>query len=131
MPAHQAAARIARLLVDLLTAYSKHSDLCVKLATKLAHLKRTGIPNYPDEPMSVSSEHQSRLWRVSDRLTETDMRCLIARCRAGEPRRDLAGEFKISLTSLKRLLRAHSCHHADHRPWSEPHQAPNKQSAPT
>lgn len=73
MPAHQAAARIARLLVDLLTAYSN--------ARKLRGVVRI-------IPTPLAPGHSG--------------------------------------TVMERP--AHSCHHADHRPWSEPHQAPNKSS---
>ena len=57
--------------------------------------------------MSVNSEHESRPWRVADRLSEDDLQSLIKRYHNGVTRRELAEEFKIGMTTLKRLLREH------------------------
>lgn len=54
--------------------------------------------------LSVRSEQPPRVWRVSDRLTDADVCSLVTRYQAGTPARELAEHFKISRTSVKRLL---------------------------
>jgi transposase len=45
------------------------------------------------------------VWRVSDRLSETDLCSLVSGYRAGTTARELAEQFNISKSSVKRLLR--------------------------
>lgn len=45
------------------------------------------------------------LWWVRDRLSEEDVQEIFWRFRAGTPKHVLATEFKISISSIKLLLR--------------------------
>jgi DNA-binding transcriptional regulator LsrR (DeoR family) len=45
------------------------------------------------------------VWRVSDRLSEADLYGLVCGYRAGTTARELAEQFNISKSSVKRLLR--------------------------
>ena len=96
--------------VDLLISYSKRSDFCDELATTLARLSDA---EQAAESTSVSSDHSPRLWHVRDRLTENDLQQLTTRYHEGATGRELAAEFKIGLTNVKRLLREHKARRAD------------------
>lgn len=48
-----------------------------------------------------------RAWKVSHRLTEEDVQLMIKEYHAGALRQELADKFKISLSSVGRLLRRH------------------------
>jgi hypothetical protein len=54
---------------------------------------------------SVRSGQAPRVWRVSDRLSEADLYGLVCGYRAGTTARELAEQFNISKSSVKRLLR--------------------------
>jgi DNA-directed RNA polymerase specialized sigma24 family protein len=91
-------------MVDLLMAYSKRSDLLFDLARAVERLCSEGS----DEPggvRSVRSDQAPRVWRVSDRLSEADLCSLVSGYLAGITPRELAERFKISKSSVKRLLR--------------------------
>jgi len=93
-------------MVDLVRAYSKRSDLCEELATTLSDLDCALRTDRSIGPTSVSSTGRSlRNWRVSDRLTETDINTLDVDFRSGAPKRVLAERYKISESTVKRLLR--------------------------
>ena len=56
--------------------------------------------------MSVRSVGRSeREWRVSDRLSEADLRQLVADFQGGTAKRKLAERYGISESSVKRLIR--------------------------
>jgi hypothetical protein len=59
----------------------------------------------PETGYSVRSEQAPRVWRVSDRLSEADLCRLVCCYRAGTTARELAEQFNISKSSVKRLLR--------------------------
>ncbi|MDQ3886570.1 MAG: hypothetical protein M3308_06070, partial [Actinomycetota bacterium] len=59
------------------------------------------------EPTSVRSERSTRVWKVSHRLTEEDVQLLIKEYHAGALRQELADRYKISVSSVGRLLRKH------------------------
>jgi len=96
-------------------AYSKRSGLCDDLATTQARLDDTQATSQMVECGSVASDHPPRLWRVRDRLAEDDVRRLITRYHEGATGRELAHEFKIGLTNVKRLLREHRARQRDRR----------------
>jgi len=61
----------------------------------------------------VRSERSTRAWKVSHRLSEEDVRLLIKKYHAGALRQELADKYKISLSSVGRLLRKHRARLAD------------------
>jgi hypothetical protein len=91
-------------MVDLLIAYSKRLDLVSELVSAVDRL-RVKDALEPEKGGSVCSEQAPRVWRVSDRLSETDLGSLIAGYRAGTTVDVLVEQFKISKSSVKRLLR--------------------------
>jgi hypothetical protein len=90
--------------VDLLIAYSKHLDLVSELVNAVERL-RASDPRELETVRSVRSEQTPRVWRVRDRLNEADMHNLVSGYRTGTTARELAEQFNISKSSIKRLLR--------------------------
>ena len=94
-------------MVDLVTAYSNRLDLANKLVKTMQRLRRAQ-ERETETPVSVCSTGRSdRPWRVSDRLSETDRRMLIAAFTDGTPSWKLAERYGISGSSVKRLVRTH------------------------
>lgn len=98
--------------MDLLIAYSKRLDLISELVNAVARLRGNGALE-PERGVSVRSEQPPRVWRVCDRLSETDVCGLVASYRAGMNADVLAEQFKISESSVKRLLREHKARRQD------------------
>jgi len=92
------------ILVDLLIAYSNRSDVLFDLVRAVERVGAAGVGG-PDVDHSVRSGRAPRAWRVADRLSEGDLRNLVSRRLDGATVRQLAEEFDIGLTSVKRLLR--------------------------
>jgi Helix-turn-helix domain of resolvase len=90
--------------VDLLRAYSKHSDLLFELVSKVDRLQVKDART-ADADRSVCSEQAPRVWRISDRLTEADIDSIVSSYRAGTTARELAELYKISKSSVKQILR--------------------------
>jgi DNA-directed RNA polymerase specialized sigma24 family protein len=90
--------------VDLLIAYSKRLDLLSALVSAVERV-RVGDGEEPETGHSVRSDQAPRVWRVSDRLNEAELCTLISCYRAGTTARELAEQFNISKSSVKRLLR--------------------------
>ena len=91
-------------MVDLLTAYSKRLDLLSALVSAVERL-RAKDADEPETGRSVRCEQAPRVWRVSDRLSEAELHSLVSHYLAGITARELAEQFKISKSSVKRLLR--------------------------
>jgi hypothetical protein len=91
-------------LVDLLRAYSKRSDLLFELVSAVERLQVKDART-ADAGRSVRSEQAPRVWRISDRLDEADLRSLVSGYSAGRTARELAEHFKISKSSVKQILR--------------------------
>lgn len=91
-------------VADLLRAYSKRSDLLFELVSAVERLQVKDVRTV-DTGRSVRSEQAPRVWRISDRLTEADIRSLVSSYRAGTTARELAEQFKISKSSVKQILR--------------------------
>jgi hypothetical protein len=91
-------------MVDLLIAYSKRWDLVSELVNAVGSL-RARDAREPETARSVRSGQAPRVWRVSDRLSEPDLCSLVSGYRAGTTARELAQQFNISKSSVKRLLR--------------------------
>jgi DNA-directed RNA polymerase specialized sigma24 family protein len=91
-------------MVDLLLAYSKRLDLLSELVSAVERLQaRDG--EAPKTGRSVRSDQAPQVWRVSDRLSEAERHSLVSHYLAGITARELAERFKISKSSVKRLLR--------------------------
>lgn len=90
--------------MDLLTAYSKRLDLLSALVSAVERLRAKDAEE-PETGRSVRSEQTPRVWRVSDRLSEAELHSLVSHYLAGTTARELAEQFKISKSSVKRLLR--------------------------
>jgi DNA-directed RNA polymerase specialized sigma24 family protein len=96
--------RRSRTVVDLLIAYSKRLDLVSALVSAVERL-RAEDADEPETGRSVRSGQAPRVWRVSDRLSEPDLCSLVSGYRGGTTARELAQQFNISKSSVKRLLR--------------------------
>lgn len=83
--------------------YSNRADL---LGPMLDVLRRIETNDRTDEPGGIESREPGAV-RPRDRLDESDVREIIERFRAGQPKHRLAGEFGMSLSTMKRLLRKH------------------------
>ena len=81
--------------------YSNRPDL---LGPMLEVLRRIEEVDKTEEPGGVESREAGSM-RPSDRLSEVDVREIIARFRAGEPKHKLAAAYGMSLSTMKRLLR--------------------------
>lgn len=93
--------------MDLATAYSNRPDLASSLVKTLERLKRAQART-DDAPVSVRSTGRSeRQWRVTDRLSDADVRTLVAAAEAGTPKWQLAERYGVSESSVKRLVRKH------------------------
>lgn len=99
-------------MVDLLRAYSNRVDLLSVLVSAVERL-RVREAGSPEIAGSVRSDRAPRVWRVGDRLSEADVGRLVSSYRAGTTARELAEQFKISMTSVKRLLRANRARRRD------------------
>lgn len=84
-------------------AYSKRLDLLSELVSVVERLRAPDVHQAGHE-QSVRSEQATRSWRVSDRLNARDLSMLIERYREGTTIRQLAEQFKISESSVKRRL---------------------------
>lgn len=92
--------------VDLIRAYSKRSDLLEDLDQTLRRLARAR--KEPGERQSVSSTGRvGRVWSLQDRLTEAEVREIVAGFQAGLTKKKLAQQHGISESSVKRILRRH------------------------
>lgn len=91
-------------MVDLLIAFSKRLDLVSELVNAVKSLGARDSLQL-ETVRSVRSEQAPRLWRVSDRLSEVDLCSLVSGYRAVTTAHDLAEQFNISKSSVKRLLR--------------------------
>jgi hypothetical protein len=100
--------------VDLLIAYSKRLDLVSELVNAAGSL-RAKEAQQPETARSVRSGQAPRVWRVSDRLSEADLCSLVCGYRTGTTARELAEQFNISKSSVKRLLRERSIRRSNRR----------------
>jgi len=91
--------------------YSNRTDLQEQLSQALRRLNEKQAHEAPAS--MVAAGQASRVWRVRDRLTDDNVCELIERYRAGATARVLAGEFKISHSSVKLVLRQHQVRRKD------------------
>ncbi len=94
-------------MVGLLTNYSNRSELLHELAQATRQLERAR--QVEPERRSVrgvrSPDRKGRGWGLAERLSEGDVRKIAMSYEAGELRREIAARYKISLSSVGRLLR--------------------------
>ena len=102
--------------VDLVAAYSNRPDVLGDLEYTLAALAKAQAAAGRIEPVSVRSDRSTRSWKVSHRLSEEDVQLLTKEYRAGALRQELADKYKISLSSVGRLLRKHEARLKDNLP---------------
>jgi DNA invertase Pin-like site-specific DNA recombinase len=93
--------------VDLLTAYSNRPDIADDLAILRHKLEQASRDEQPIGRQSVQREQPPSERRVGNRLTHEDIGRLIAAFVSGTPKRQLAEQYGISESSVKRLLRRH------------------------
>jgi hypothetical protein len=96
------------LAVDLVTAYSNRLDLATSLVKTLEQLRRAQ-ERATDAPAGTvwSTGRSERQWRVSDRLSEADLRVMVAAAEQGTPKWQLAEKYGVSESSIKRIVRKH------------------------
>jgi DNA-directed RNA polymerase specialized sigma24 family protein len=92
--------------VDLLTSYSKRTDLLSDLQEALRQLRQATTDDAPPSVRSVRSpDRKHRTWALSDRLTEVQIQEIVTAFEAGTAKHKLASVYGISESSVKRLLR--------------------------
>src|SRR5262245_20238521 len=94
-------------MVDISRAYSKRPDLLEDLTGAARRLERAAAEPAPSEQaLSVrSSGRVGRRWALADRLTDAQVRALVAAFRAGTPKYALGEQYGISPKSVQRLVR--------------------------
>jgi len=94
----------SRNLVGLVRAYSNRGDLSDDLGRAVSRLK--SAPAKPSsERSSVRSVNPPRIRLLTDRLAEEDASKLVKDYEGGSTIRELADQFSIGTTSVKKLLR--------------------------
>jgi response regulator of citrate/malate metabolism len=101
-------------LVDLVRWYSNRSDLLNDLAHTARNLRQCLADPVAVLSVKSDSEPKSRS-KVRDRLTEADIRSIIERYQAGTIARELAAEYEMSPTTLKKILRENQALRRDMR----------------
>lgn len=103
-------------LVGLLAHDSNRPDLCDDLG-RAAELLRTEVARealgVPARVSARSVQRGPRIWRVVDRLAESEVRTVVERFEQGTPKHIPADEYEISLTAIGNLLKKHNAR----QPW--------------
>lgn len=93
-------------LVEVLSRYSNQPDLLEPLVDVLKRIEAGDQEDAPGLPDYRSGSGEP--WRVSDRLTEADIRTMIDQYRIGATTKPaLAAQYKVSLSTVKRILARH------------------------
>jgi DNA-directed RNA polymerase specialized sigma24 family protein len=95
---------VLRNLVDLVRAYSNRGDLSDDLSQAVSRL-RSALAKPSSERPSVRSVNPPRIRLLTDRLADEDASKLVRHYEGGSTIRELANQFSISTTSVKKLLR--------------------------
>jgi hypothetical protein len=93
--------------VEVLRRYSNRPDLLDPLRDVL---QRIEAGDQQDEPGVCSTGHGGGLRPVRERLSEVELRELVANREAGKPLNALVTQYGISLSSVKRVLRRAGCY---------------------
>jgi DNA invertase Pin-like site-specific DNA recombinase/Mor family transcriptional regulator len=98
-------------LVDLVRHYSNHDTMATDLGKHRVALARA--LDRDEHWTSVRSANRDEVpWRLTDKLSEDDLACLLADAR-GLTGQQLAEKYGISLSSVRRLLRRHGARRRD------------------
>lgn len=93
--------------MELVTAYSNRLNLASSLVTALDQLRQAQADATTVSDSVRSTGRSTRQWRVSNRLSEADMRLLVDAFESGTPKWKLAEQYGVSESSVKRLVRRH------------------------
>lgn len=95
-------------MVELLRRYANRGDLLDDLSRATARLQGVQPVPVEEQPEELTSAcRQARQDLVSMRFTPEGIARMIERYRAGVTIREVAAEFKIGTTTLKRIIREH------------------------
>ena len=92
--------------MELLAHYSRSPVILYDLRMVL-QVTAGGVSQTAEPPSPVSQEPANVASRVRDRLSTDNITDIIAAGRAGVPMVEIARQFKISGSSVKRILRKH------------------------
>jgi hypothetical protein len=92
---------------ELLRHYSNRDDLLKPLVSLLERINDERLTGYEEGQLASADGPAPRAWRVSDRLSPTDIKTLVTSYLADSTIHVLAEQYGISTTSVKRLLREH------------------------
>jgi hypothetical protein len=93
--------------VGLLTHYSNRSDLLHELEVATERLQQAQQDGTPPMRSVRSPDRKGRAWSLAERLSEAQVQAIVAGFDAGTLRCQLAEHYKISVSSVARLLRRH------------------------
>jgi hypothetical protein len=100
--------------VELLRRYANRGDLLDDLSRTTARLQGVQPVPVEEQPEELTSAcRHARQDLVSLRFTPEDIARMIEQYRAGATIREVADEFKIGATTLKRLIRRHGARRKD------------------
>lgn len=93
--------------MELCSRYSNRDDLLEPLVRVLEQINQDLLVSEPKDQLVSADGATPKAWRVADRLSPTDLANLVASYRGGTTIRDLAEQFNLGTTTVKRLLREH------------------------
>lgn len=93
--------------VGCVVYYSKHSALSDDLSRCLHRVAKADVARPPVRLSARSTGKSARQWRVGDRLTEVEIGKIVALGHDEVSKVQIAEQFKISHSSVKRILTAH------------------------
>jgi hypothetical protein len=91
-------------LVELCRRYSNRPDLLDPLVSVLKKIKN-GVLRDDEPDLASVCGNEAGVWRITDRLSPSDIGTLIESYLAGSTARLLAERYSVSMTTVKRLLR--------------------------
>jgi len=93
--------------VELLRRYSNREDLLKPLVNVMNRISSEPAAQQEQVQLPSADGPNPRAWHVGDRLSPADIKTLVRSFLAGTTIRVLAERYRISTTSVKRLLREH------------------------
>jgi DNA-binding NarL/FixJ family response regulator len=93
--------------VGAVVYYSKHPALSEDLNRCLRRIRGSDTSRRPVRLSVRSTGRSERQWRVRDRLTGAEIGKIVALGREGVSKVQIAEQFKISHSSVKRILAVH------------------------
>ncbi|MBV9032056.1 MAG: hypothetical protein JO364_17490 [Pseudonocardiales bacterium] len=94
-------------MVGLATRYSNRSDVLHELDLATRQLERASQdgPDRRSVRSVRSPDRKGRVWGLVEHLSQEEIRKIVLSYEAGELRQDIAARYKISVSSVGRLLR--------------------------